>query len=68
MEWCDEAFNFDGMCSDIEIIKTHKDGEYMKRTYTIDELPEVIDRALSWFNSMRAREDFWDEYLHILAI
>lgn len=68
MEWCDEAWNFDGMCSDIEIIKTHKDGEYMKRTYTLEELPEVIDNALSWFNSMKSREEFWDENLHILAI
>lgn len=68
MEWCDEAWNFDGMCSDIEIIKTHKDGEYMKRTYTLEELPEVIDNALSWFNSMKSKKEFWDEHLHILAI
>lgn len=68
MEWCDEAFNFDGMCSDIEIIKTHKNGRYMKRTYTLEELPAVIDNALEWFNSTKKSHEFWDENLHILAI
>lgn len=68
MEWCDEACNFDGMCSDIETIKTHKNGKYMKRTYSLEELPDVIDNALEWYNSQKSGKNFWDEDLHILAI
>lgn len=68
MEWCDDAQNFDGMCSSIESLTSHKDGEYLRRTYSLEELPEVIDNALSWFNSVKSRSPFRDDQLHILAV
>lgn len=38
MEWCNDRQNFDGMCSSIEDIKSAKNGEYVKRTYSLEEL------------------------------
>ena len=69
MEWCDDARNFDGMCYKAEAMRTHKDGEYLKRTYSLQELPEVIDNALSWYNSVRSTHHVFNSTaLHILAV
>jgi hypothetical protein len=69
MEWCDDIQNFDGMCSSIENIKMCKDGRYMKRTYTLEELPDVIDNALSWYNHVKQHHHaFNSTMLHILAV
>jgi hypothetical protein len=69
MEWCNDAYNFDGMCSSHHNIKQAKDGEYIKRTYTLEELPSVIDNALSWYNSVKKNHHtFNSTMLHILAI
>lgn len=68
MEWCDNAFNFDGMCSSIQDIKDAKDGRYIKRTYSIDELPSVIENALKWYNYSRQERKVNPILLHILAV
>lgn len=69
MEWCDDIYNFDGMCSSIEAIKSAKSGRYMKRTYSLEELPDVIDNALSWYNSAKKNHhSFNSTMLHILAV
>lgn len=69
MEWCDDAWNFDGMCSKAEDIRMCKDGDYIKRTYSLEELPEVIDNALSWHNSVRSEHHVFNTTnLHILAV
>jgi hypothetical protein len=69
MEWCDDAYNFDGMCSSHHDIKQAKNGEYVKRTYTLEELPTVIDNALSWYNSVKKNHHTFNAtMLHILAI
>ena len=68
MEWCDDAWNFNGMCCSIESLKQYKDSEYLRSTYTLEELPEVIDNALSWFNSRKEDIPFSNDLLHILAV
>ena len=68
MEWCDDAWNFNGMCSSIQSLTEHKDGIYLKSTYTLEELPKVIDNALEWFNSRKADMPFSNDKLHILAV
>jgi hypothetical protein len=69
MEWCDDAYNFNFMCSSIENLETYKDGEYLKSIYTIEELPKVIDRALEWYNSVKTNHHkFNSTSLHILAV
>lgn len=69
MEWCDEAYNFDGMCSSIEGIKEAKSGRYIKRTYSLEELPDAIDNALNWYNSVKKNHhSFNSTMLHILAV
>lgn len=69
MEWCDDIYNFDSMCSSIEAIKSTKDGRYVKRTYSLEELPDVIDNALSWYNSVKKNHhNFNSTMLHILAV
>lgn len=66
MEWCEDAYNFSNMCSNLNDLKTYKDGEYIRRTYTLEELPDVIDNALSWYN--RNKHYFNSTPLHILGI
>lgn len=69
MEWCNDRQNFDGMCSSIEDIKSAKNGEYVKRTYSLEELPEAIDNALRWYNSVKKNHhSFNSTMLHILAV
>lgn len=69
MEWCDDIQNFDGMCSSIEDIKQVKNGNYIKRTYSLEELPQVIENALRWHNSVKKNNHkFNSTMLHILAI
>ena len=69
MEWCDDRQNFDGMCSSIEDIKQVKNGNYIKRTYSLEELPQVIENALRWHNSVKKNNHkFNSTMLHILAI
>lgn len=69
MEWCDDAQNFDGMCSSFNDIKSAKDGVYVKRTYSLEELPSAIDNALNWYNSVkRDHHSFNNTMLHILAV
>lgn len=69
MEWCDDIYNFDGMCSSIEAIKSAKDGRYMRRTYSLEELPDVIDNALSWYNHVKqTHHSFNSTALHIIAV
>ena len=69
MEWCDDRQNFDGMCSSIEDIKQVKNGDYIKRTYSLEELPQVIENALRWHNSVKKNNHkFNSTMLHILAV
>lgn len=69
MEWCNDRQNFDGMCSSIEDIKLAKNGDYIKRTYSLEELPEAIDNALRWYNSVKKKHNsFNSTMLHILAV
>jgi hypothetical protein len=69
MEWCDDIQNFDGMCSSIEDIKQAKNGDYIKRTYSLEELPQVIENALRWYNSVKKNHHkFNSTMLHILAV
>ena len=69
MEWCNDRQNFDGMCSSIEAIKQAKNGDYIKRTYSLEELPQVIDNALRWYNSVKKNHHkFNSTMLHILAV
>ncbi len=69
MEWCNDRHNFDGMCSSIEAIKSAKNGDYIKRTYSLEELPDAIDNALSWYNSVKKNHhSFNSTMLHILAV
>ena len=68
MEWCEDAYNFGGMCPNKNDNKTYKDGNYHKRTYTLKELPEVIDNALEWHNSVKKQNKFRHTNLHIQAI
>jgi hypothetical protein len=69
MEWCNDIYNFDGMCSSIEGIKSAKNGRYVKRTYSLEELPDAIDNALSWYNSVKKNQHtFNSTMLHILAV
>jgi hypothetical protein len=69
MQWCDKAYNFTGMCDNIEDIKSYKYGEYLITTYSLEELPIVIDNALSWYNSVKNKHHkFNNTILHILSI
>lgn len=68
MEWCEDAQNFNGMCSDIESLTTYKDGDYLRNSYSLEELPDVIDNALEWFNSRKEDIPFSNDLLHIMAI
>ena len=42
--WCDEEYNFIGMCPH----KIDVEAQTFVVEYTIDELPDVIDKAESW--------------------
>lgn len=68
MEWCEDAQNFDGMCSSKKDIAEAKQGDYIRRTYSLKELPDVIDNALRWHNSVKADNPFRGTNLHILAV
>lgn len=69
MEWCDEANNFDFMCSSFKNINSTKDGAYKKRTYTLLELEVIIDNALYWYNGVKKTiHVFNTTELHILAV
>lgn len=68
MEWADEGYNFVSMVMTNEDIENYKNGMYKKRTYTLEELPEVIDRALSWHNSSKKRFRFSSTELQLQAV
>lgn len=69
MQWCDKAYNFTGMCDDISVVKVYKNGNYSITTYSLEELPNVIDNALSWYNSVKNKHHkFNSTILHILSI
>ena len=69
MEWCDDAYNFDWMCSSVDDLKRCKNGDYIRRTYSLCELPDVIDNALLWYNSNKRNNHYFNStMLHILAV
>lgn len=42
--WCNEEYNFIGMCPD----KVYVEREAFVVDYTLEELPDVLDKAESW--------------------
>lgn len=68
MVWCDDAQNFDCMCP-TKGFEDIKDGEYIKRTYTLEELPNAIDNAEKWDFHNRENNHFYNTTtLHIIKI
>lgn len=49
--WCDDEYNFIGMCIDSEY-------EQHKVEYTLDELSDVIDGAESWLKSIKKGKEY----------
>jgi len=63
MQWCDDAFNFDGMC-----VKSTKE-EYKKNIYSLEELPEVLERASLWLTSVNTKIRMKNEdMLHLMVL
>ena len=63
-EWCDDAYNFS-----YTLAIPGQDGKgYNKRDYTFEELDSVIDRALSWLESLKEQIPFYNIQLTLLAI
>jgi hypothetical protein len=67
-EWADDARNFAFMCTNEKEDIEYKDGDYLKRTYTLDELPQALINANQWYDSVKSRNQFWTESIHILAV
>lgn len=67
-EWADEANNFAFMCTNELDDQEHKDGIYLKRTYTLSELPQALKNAEAWQKSVKQWKNFWTETLHVLAV
>ena len=67
-EWADDANNFAFMCTNEKDDIEYKDGDYLKRTYTLEELPQALKNANNWYNNVKAWKHFWTESIHILAI
>lgn len=69
-QWCNEARNFTMLIDNHEDVKTYKDGEYLKRTYTLDELPEALDNAWRWYKGVHSREvgNYNTMDIHVMAI
>ncbi|MCK9574749.1 MAG: hypothetical protein WC979_03165 [Candidatus Pacearchaeota archaeon] len=44
--WCDAEYNYIGMCT--------SDMDKFKIDYSLDELPDIIDNALSWLERAKA--------------
>ena len=67
-EWADDAHNFAFMCTNEKDDAEHKDGIYLKRTYSLEELPQALMNAQSWQNGVKKHKSFWTESIHIVAI
>lgn len=52
--WCNAQFNFIGMCQD----ETYKSDKDLTVEYTLEQLPEVIDRAEIWLKGVKENSSF----------
>jgi hypothetical protein len=68
-EWCDEAYNFSPMCSNIKDDSEYKNGIYLKRTYTLEELPNALKNANTWHNNVKKNLGYnLEDLVHILKV
>lgn len=68
MEWCDKMDTFTIMCPNKVSVNMEENYGYNKRTYTLEELPNVIRKALEWHNDKREKLTFSPIELHIQAV
>ncbi|WP_412754960.1 hypothetical protein, partial [Legionella donaldsonii] len=54
-QWCDNQYNFIGMCHSIKFESGEKDYTV---EYTLEELPDAIDNAEIWLKSIKEKSEF----------
>jgi len=68
-QWCDDEQNFVGMCPD----NIYDESKYKNVSYTLEQLPDVIDNAEKYLKSLKENPHFsgspyFISSLHIMSL